>query len=293
MKEETRKLPEYKILPFFLFEGKEKLVQTDNGIVVIKDPKLGELIKKWDTTHKRYLYTDELEKIFSTRTSELIEFLLSNRLLQKNSKKTLKIDKIIIFSDNEQIENQISEYLKSEFPVFPIQIIHTIEQIESLNQNDLLLVSLTKYSFEIAEIIRRKTMKFNNLLLFGHVYAGNYYIDNFYKKEWFLPCHKCIMGNLQAQLRMNNFGEETYQSVLDQIYKTDENIIISKNLYAHQKSLIALALFEKVEHFIGNGDFSDINPEKISMVTMIDLNENKLSEDFSIHWELCDCYERK
>lgn len=285
-------LPEYKVLPFFLFDGKEKIIQTDSGITIIENMDLYKLLKSWDTEQKKYVYKNELKEIFSSQLNELVDFLIQNRIMKRNSTTHLRINKVILFSDNERISNQLVDYFDSKFPELPQEVITDVNSITEMDENDLLIVSLTEYSYKIAEIVRRKSIQYNNLLLFGHVYAGNYYIDNFYKRDWYLPCHKCVMGNLQSQLRQNSFGEETYQALLDQIYEVDEDIVVSTSLYTNQQDLIAVSLFEKVRNFIGNGDFSDISPEKLSMVTMIDLVENKTSEDFSIHWELCDCYEK-
>lgn len=295
MQNEIKKNSYYEILPFFLYKGVNDLLQNEHGITVINNKELSNMLLEWDKTLKKSVSYSELYSIFQNDTNDLISFLIEKKVLKIKQPLSIKIRNILIVSDDIRIKSNLYSYLvyKNEANIQKLITVDTRNILNmKLSPNDLVIVSLTKYNDKYAEALRELIISSNSFLLFGYYYAGNYYIDNFYKAEWYNPCHKCNFENIKAQLRINNTEEINYQEIIDDIYKADSEVIISAKLPNYQKDIISLELFLRLHDFIGDGNYSNIKPDSLSIVEKIDLTTNKISKDFSIHWELCDCYEK-
>lgn len=284
----------YKINPFFLYDGKELLLQNDNGISLIKDSRLANLLKEWDRTQKKNIYYRDLELIFREDTAELITFLIDNDVLQKPIPTRIHLTRLVILSDKLETTKELVDLVKDSyaesFPIFNARIEDFLDI--KLRDSDFVLISLENYTNRLAESISRKIIESNCLSLFGHYYAGNYYIDNFYKYDWYLPCHRCNMANIQAELRSSKMKKMNYQALLDQLYKLDEDIVIGANLTKYQRVEIVVHMFRKLKQFIGNQYLSDLSPEDVSISEVLNLKEDNWLEGYVTHWELCDCYEK-
>lgn len=286
---------EYQILPFFYYEGKEKIIQNENGIIVVKNSILNDLLKSWDINNKTRTTYDELKSKFGKDTQDLVDFLSKNGILKIVSQPRVNINKIYVLSTDKTIAKDLVFMLRDYYNNKTNNIISiSLSQLPTLDlmENDALIVSLTQYSMSKAEVIREKAIQSNCLLLFGHYYSNSYYIDNLYKYEWHLPCHLCNLGNIQTRLKTLNKSSLNYQELIEQLYKFDNNILISTKLYLYQKKNITLHLFNRFKRFLGDEFLSDISPENLSVTEVMNLKEGTWSEDFTTYWELCDCYER-
>ncbi|MCL1631596.1 McbB family protein [Sporolactobacillus sp. CPB3-1] len=286
---------EYEIQPFFLYKGKKKTVlQNINGAVDLNDRTLINLLTSWDSEQKKVISYDELRMVFTESIQELLDFLDDNGIIKEKIKKEYSIKRIIILADDAEIRLNIKQMLlelnAKEIRLYIVEKKEIIDLV--LSSNDLLIVSLTKFKPRFADYIKERVIKSNSVLLMGYCYANNYYIDNLYKHDWYLPCHTCNFENLKNQLRINNGSSINYQQLLDIIYKSDEDTTISYPISHLNKNLISIELYKKVASFIGDGQFTFLSPDEYNDIEMIQLKDSNIIKDSSFHWELCDCYEK-
>lgn len=284
----------YEVSPFFLFEGKvNTVVQNTFGITAINDKSVINLLKTWDKNQQKQFNKNELEIIDQSEIDDVLNFLEESNIICKKTNKKYPINKLSIVSDNKEVSNNLLNMLNDD--VDKKITIHSIDFNEFINkkfiESDLVIVILTKYSKRMGKIIKDKAVDENFILLMGYCYASNYYIDNFYKRDWFEPCHVCNISNIETQLRIDNGEKMSYQNLIDILYNKNQDIVISVYLSSYQKNIIAIKYMELIKKFLGNGNITLLNPDEGNMFSMIDLNTNQVYKDTALHWELCDCYE--
>lgn len=285
----------YEIQPFFLYTSEKKTVlQNINGAVDINDSLLKKMLISWDCEQKKIISSNELKAAFGEDTPGLIDFLDKNDVIKEIIRREYPIERVIVLSDDTDINDNLKKmFLELDSKEIELCFVEEdkIVNLQMLS-NDLIIASLTKYKARFADYIKERVIKSNSVLLMGYCYANNYYIDNLYKRDWYLPCHTCNFENLKNQLRINNGSSINYQQLLDIIYKSDEDTVISYPLSYLNKCLISIELYKKVASFVGDGRFTFLSPDQLNEIEMIQLKSSTIIKDSAFHWELCDCYEK-
>ncbi len=273
----------------------ELVVMHNKGIVKIYDPRMIELITEWDTQDNKIVTYLTLENTFQDQCHQAIVFLIENAILFEEKHLNYDIKNLSILSNNKDFL-ELSE--KTYFQDLNIEkkelIYHSSfdNNIENFTDNSLIVVFLNPYNKKLAFAIREALRKTSgSLLLMSYTYNSNFYIDSLYFPELYVPCHLCHMGHIESQLRVNTDNQITYQQIIDSIYYENPKFSIHMHLNKNQLLQITSMLSKLIFKHIVDYDDLTINNEEFQECTMLDLQSGKVFTDYSLHWELCDCYE--
>lgn len=279
--------------------NKHIVVQTKHGIVRITNDIMINFVKLIDNSQE-YRYCDflDVKNHFGSNVEKAIEFLINYKIIDYEIGFNFKIKGINVLSNDRKYLNTF-EYIGSED--FEQRDLHLsfLDLNESIdmqfNDDELLCCFLNPYDKNLAKEIVKNVKTNNNVLLMSYTYNNNIYIDNLYRFQWKNPCHLCNIGNLETQLRMQIDGNLTYQQIIDALYHEDAHF--KTELKLSNKDILCLIseIYKKFDQFIFRDnpkiDLTLQSGHNINESTLIDLKSNNICRDFSIHWELCDCYE--
>lgn len=262
------------------------IVQTDKSIVTIEDARLVELLEYIEEENIDSLDEKVVEVFFNREdgiVDDVIRFLYDNKIIYKSIKKELLFNRIVLISNNQKFSDLFSRVFCEKYEVCVINNdeYNTFDYCDK----DLCIVfsnpfNLKEYN-KINSFIASKNLVVKNILFYNHCI----YISNFYKKDWFNPCYKCFVSNLEAQLRGTlQTDKMNFQLLVDMIYQKQGSFDIYANLSSDKYILVIYTLINQLEK-ITNKD-TDINK-----IYEIDYNRMRINEDVVYYWEVCDCYE--
>jgi McbB family protein len=272
------------------------VIQNQKGIVKINNKELIDLIVQVDMNNNRQLSKDEIAEFLGSQTDAAIDFLMNYQIIQEYKNYNFNVKNIKFFSNNYSLNNNLSKHiieLKNDVDI-DFTIIQNLET--QFNQSDLVIVFLNPYDKNLANQIRDNVQKSGDcLLLMTYIYNSRFYMDSLYNPKWKNPCHHCHMGYIESQLRMNEYGNLSYQSLIDIIYQEDNSFKVEAPLSTIDLYNIIVLIFNHLDKHVfrtkGRVLFLDESLDEINSTTVFNLENKAISKDTSIHWELCDCYE--
>ncbi|WP_150272762.1 McbB family protein [Paenibacillus tepidiphilus] len=289
----------YKVNNYITYEldDGELVVMHNKGIVKITDSRMKELIMNWDEALIKETSNYYLKKLFQSDFKAAVEFLISNYILIEEPEINYNLKNIYLITNSKEVYDLSDNIFDSKVSNLAYQkkfIAETTDYTENLliDNYSLLIVFLNPYSKELAQTLQNHVIASEgSILLMSYVYNCNFYMDSLYFPQLKNPCHLCHMGHIEAQLRINSTGNITYQQIIDSIYFNKPNFPIYSVLSKNNIMNIATLLSNKISKFITLENGELIYPEELQECFMLDLQTNKMQTDYSLHWELCDCYE--
>lgn len=301
MNPNIKKREKYKINNFVYHElpNKQIVVQTKHGIVRVTNEIMINFIKLIDNSLEyRFCSEVDLFNHFEKNAEKAIEFLTNYKIIESEIDLNFKLKGVNVLSNDIKFLNTF-EYIGSEdFTQRDLNL--NFYDLNSLtdfrfDENELLCCFLNPYDKNLAKKIVNDVKNNNNVLLMSYTYNNNVYIDNLYRFQWKNPCHLCNIGSLETQLRMQTDGNLTYQQIIDALYHEDAHFKTEVKLSNKNILNMVSEIYNKFDQFIfrdnRNIDLAFQSGHNINESTLIDLISSNIIRDFSIHWELCDCYE--
>jgi len=271
------------------------VVQNQAGIVMINNEEMKDWIKILDTKTNTDLSEEEIRQHFSEYCDQSIEFLLRYKIIQHKIQYSFNVSTVHFFTNNRAVAHNMKQHMNNYLSDFDIDFSIVDSPLGAKNSNLLNIIFLNPYDKKLATEIVSETKKNGNLLLMTYTYNNSFYIDSLYYCKWKKPCHLCHMGHIESQLRTSQFGELTYQNLIDLLYNQEPNFKVETSLNVIDIYSIVTMIFNYLDRLIfrskGNVLFSNEALEDINYSVMYDLQTKKIAKDISIHWELCDCYE--
>ena len=155
---------------------------------------------------------------FNKETEDVLQFMLSNRLVIKEEKRKNTIYKnVYIISDDEEI----SELLYRLLEFYPINVekigLESLKCIE-FNTNTLIIGFFNGYNRNKIMAILKLIEENDSLsLLLSYNYRHSVYFDCIYSRNLMTPCHQCIKGIIDGQI-YEEYEGPTYNQLLNMIY---------------------------------------------------------------------------
>lgn len=274
------------------------VVQSKQGIVKVTDQSMINFIKMIDNQELyRTIDESDIEGTFNEQTEEAIDFLFSYGIISNyNVDYNFEVKGYEFFSNDESYLKMIEFTTKEDYENKNLDINYH-DNIDQINFEEDQFVScfLNPYSKSLADEIVSRAKESNCTLLMAYTYNNNIYINNLYKETWKNPCHFCNFNHIESQLRIQEDGNVTYQHLVDLIYHEDPQFQIELKL--SQKDLLHLVtqIVKIVDGYIVQDEMTPAHdsyaPLYLSESILINLLSNEVIKDFSIHSELCDCYE--
>lgn len=284
----------YKISDFIYYELNEEtlIVMHRNGIVKVKERRLKNSIKEWDINLQKEISKEKIIEIFGKDFEAALDFMLNNYILEEKKEVNFSVNRIVILTNNDLVATLIENTIIKDL-IVPNTIVTIDDNSEfNIENNALYVVFLNPYNKQLATKINNQIKKNKeSILLMTYVYNNNFYMDSFYFPPLYNPCHLCHIGHIESQLRVNTDGNITYQQIIDSIYLEQPSFSVNTVLTQNNIINIVALLSNKITKFIALENGNLIFPEEWHECTMLDLQTNKIHTDFSLHWELCDCYE--
>lgn len=276
---------------FYVLPNGETVLQNENGIVEIHDPRMNKMLSNWDVDNSTSVLQSNLKEIFEDETQDAINFLTSYGIIQEKVVKVLKIEGISILANDNMVEHLLRETLSNDYPDLNISR-YSLDDYSEFYENQLVVVFLDKYNKNIGLKIRNMARENDSsTILMSYIYNNKFYLDCLFSKEWMVPCHSCHIGHIESQLYIGDNEELTYQQIVSSLYTLDSEFKIGMPLKHIHKINIARLLINKIEHYVNDFNMSLIHPQDITNCTLLDLKDLKIYEDTSLFWEMCDCYE--
>ncbi|HCX49251.1 MAG TPA: hypothetical protein DG757_09495 [Bacillus sp. (in: Bacteria)] len=279
--------------------NKHIVVQTKYGIVRITNDSMINFVKLIDNSQEyRYYNFSDIREYFGPNTEKALDFLIEYKIMDYKVGLNFKLKGVSVLSNDMKFLKTFTYVGSEDFAQRDLDI-NFYDLNESINiqysEDMLICCFLNPYDRNLAKEIVRSVKSNNNVLLMSYTYNNNVYIDNLYRDQWKNPCHLCNIGNLETQLRMQIDGNLTYQQIIDALYHEDVNFKTGIKLSNKDILNLTTEIYKKFDQFIFRDnsklDMSFQSEQNINESTLIDLISNKTIRDFSIHWELCDCYE--
>jgi McbB family protein len=284
----------YKINNFIIIPTSDNqvILQNDYGIVRITNKLLINLLNKMDSQKVKYLPIADIKEIFSENHSEVISFLKKHGILEENNKKNFNIKKMWIASNNSDISSSMKQFINiDEGLEVEFLTIDELIQLNSFPSNTFCFLFLNPYSKNKAKIIRDKFCESpNSFLVTSYIYNNNLHVDSPFNSIWKTPCHICQIGLIEEKLR--NSGEiNNYQTFIDDLYEKEPLFQVETQLSKSQILNVTTILVNRIEQFVGVNKLKTIQYQEINRALIMNLNDNYLASDATIHWEYCDCYQ--
>lgn len=284
----------YKVKNFLInpTSDNQVILQNDYGIVRITNQLLINLLKKIDSQNIKYLPFKEIREVFSENHFEVISFLKKHGVLEEFNKKNFNIEKIWIASNNPDISSSMKQFINIDEDLeVEFLSIDELLQINTFPKNTFCLLFLNPYSKKKAKIIRDK---FNgsseSFLVTAYIYNNNLHVDSPYNSTWKTPCHICQIGLIEEKLR-NSGAINNYQTFIDDLYDNEPLFQVETKLTKSQILNVTTILVNRLEQFVGINRLKTIQYQEINRALIMNLNDNYLVSDATIHWEYCDCYQ--
>lgn len=259
------------------------VIQTGTSTVVITNQRLIGFLSEIEI-QKIKSYTDqELEVEFGENKDLFLSFLLENEILIKKEKPFFIFNKVWILSNNNVFPNLFHKFAKNVMP--GIHVLQQDSDFSNVKSDDLCIVFFNPFNLKnyirIVDTLKEKGVIIKTVFFYNH----SIYISNYYKKTWGNPCPKCFFYSLETQLRGTiNSNNINFQTIIDMIY--EENA-----LFNIEAKLEPIDYLKPLEILLFDIRY-DSNPNVfINKAYEINIKNGTINQDFSYHWELCDCYE--
>lgn len=291
---------EYEICNYIYHElpNGDLVVQNSAGIVRINDPILRSKIIEWDTKTTSVIDNNIFIKEFQNRSEQAIEFLLKYKIIKEKIVPNFSINRVNIITNSNLFYNNMSDLSHDFTDKLTLRFTNIKErelEDNSIDNNELVIIFLNPYSKTIAKkILDYASNKKNTVTLFSYVYNNSMYIDSLYSKKWYKPCHFCHIGHIETQLRVNESGSMTYQQIIESLYYEDSSFKVESSLKKMDIYLLVHTIGRIINKFIIRDDQYLYNHESLEDMNksyVINLKTKEISDDFSIFWEMCNCYE--
>lgn len=274
------------------------VVQSKNGIVKITDQTMINFVQTIDNQELyQYLNYSFIEEVFKDKTNEAIEFLTSYGIISDHDVNYNFNVKGYEFFSNDQGFLKMVEYItKDDYQNKNLDVnYHDRFDLINFSEHRFVCCFLNPYNKTLAQKIVDHAKKSNCTLLMAYTYNNNIYINNLYKEAWKNPCHFCNLGHIESQLRIQTDGNVTYQQLVDSIYHEDPQFQIELKLKNRETLNIVNQILNIMDKFIVRNEVNQpstgYSSYNLNESLFIDLLTHQVIKDFSIHWELCDCYE--
>ncbi|MGH2077781.1 McbB family protein [Aerococcus urinaeequi] len=284
----------YKLLNFVIFKkDKSLIIQSNMGIFTVEDYNMMSFIEEIDTnTQSKYIQESFLEKFFSNKEKEqALDFLFKVGCLSPIHEFNFQVKRIIFFTNNKKMINLVSflDDVESE------NLFVTDKLPKDINNSDLIVAFFNPTSWDEINELYKKVYNSDSIMLLSYIYDNNLIVDNMYKKDWHVPCPKCIKAQLENRYRLNFLSEMTYQNVIDQLYYENNEFQIERKISMFECTMIFSFLWYLVEGYITNNQGKKISPDLYSKnfldIYQFNLNSKRIEKETATFWELCECYE--
>lgn len=282
-------MKEYIIKQFIIYGVKNGYaIQNESSFTVIKDKKLIEFFILIDRENRLIIKESFLQDYFGQECSEIIEFLIDSKLIEEKKEKK-PFQKICIYTNDEIIYDGLRYFTDDARNLFEINCskdckrkIHDLDE-KSIDYSNLFLIILNPFDYKDFVEICDKLRQLNVLTLICFAYNSSFYMTNLYKKEWYNPCPKCFLSNLETSLRAKSklTVKPTFQTIVDLIYSKELSFQVS--LPTRKDNIVTI--INEIVNYRNN----DIN-YLANRIAKIKLDGN-VEYDQCCHWELCDCFE--
>jgi len=273
----------------------ELVLMHNYGIVKIKEPRLIEIIKTWDNTNQKIVSEKELIDTFKEDYLSAVGFLEENYVFIEKSHMNFSLQKCIFLSNSEELLNVSKNFLFEDEDINGRIVNLNQEKSDMLlsENNTLYIAFLNPYSKRLAnEINNIVKQSEDSILLMSYTYNNNFYMDSLYFPQKSNPCHFCHIGHIESQLRVDSTGNISYQQIIDSIYMDEPKFQIHTPLNNNNVLNIISLLSNKINKYFTLNNGNVIHNEELHECSVLDLQTNKYYRDYSLHWELCDCYEK-
>lgn len=274
----------YTIKPFLIHRLDEGCVlQTGTNTVMIKNEELFAFLENIEINKIKEIQKEEIKDVFDVSHQVVIEFLLNNEIIIQEKEKNMQYNKVHLFSNNQLFSETFKSAAVGIFDSIEIKDINS--DLKNVKENDLCLLFLNPFNLKkYIELVDKLTIE-NVIIKTVFFYNHSLYISNYHKQEWNNPCPKCFYYSLETQLRGTiNSNNINFQIIIDMIYEQSETFEVQANLNTSDFLEILNILLSDFKY--------NKNPNQyINKVYEIDLKDGRVNQDFSYHWELCDCYE--
>ncbi|MCA1063902.1 McbB family protein [Rossellomorea sp. AcN35-11] len=286
----------YKINKFVYHEHPTGIiVQNARGITKITENRLVKLVKQWESTQQQHLTNEEVYSVFKEETDELLSFLQLYNIISedKASLFNFSISNTYFYTNHHEMKKKFLAYKEAHQGDMKIEAIDDeLLKSKPFGNEDLVVVFLNPYNKKFAKEIRdifqiNKKAK----LLMTYTYNDAFYMDSLYSYNWGNPCHICHIENIEAQLRINTTGNNTYQNIIDSLYSELETFNVSFPLNYGQLITIYSKIINFIDKIVRLENSNIVFPEEYHQSLVLDLNNFAEMKDIAFHWELCDCYE--
>ncbi|HBU84558.1 MAG TPA: McbB family protein [Paenibacillus sp.] len=273
----------------------EIVLMHNYGIVKIKEPRLIASINTWDRKNQRTVSESELIELFKEDYLSAIAFLEENYLFIEKADINFSLEECIFLSNSEEILTASKDFLFENVDISSTIVNLNQERKDLLlsENNTLYIAFLNPYSKRLANEINSIVKQNNNsILLMSYTYNNNFYMDSLYFPRASNPCHFCHIGHIESQLRVDSTGNISYQQIIDSIYMDEPKFKVHTPLNKNNILNIMSLLSNKLSKYFTLNNGNVIHNEELHECSVFDLQTNKYYTDYSLHWELCDCYEK-
>lgn len=287
----------YKVPNFVLYKLIEPklVVQTEYSTVIIENENIFEFFMSIEESGIFKYNERDLELIFEDESTEIIKFLIENRLLFETNYIDLKYEKILIASSDEIIIELLDKLIR-EKSILPISILNLNKKFNDLPvnlDNTITVCFLNELDNRFFNgFISLIDQSESSALLLSHVYNSDIIFHCLYSSEQMTPCPKCTKGIITGQIYESE-GGITYQQLLKMIYEVDDSYMSTYPLSYKNKLLISNQIESQLSyHITDDKNLIQTHSEDFTNIFRLSLATNSIIKDTAIYWELCDCYER-
>jgi McbB family protein len=291
-------MEKYKVKNFVChtMPSNELVIQNQKGIVKITNNSLISLIHYIEKHSFSKISYNEIEGFLGDNTDGAIEFLKSYGVIESLKKLNFNVDRVQFITNNMDFEEHLMFALGKLQKEISINLLLNNDLNLDFHNNDLILVLLNPYDKKLAQEITDKVKKNGKcVLMMTYMYNSNFFMDNLYSPKWKNPCHHCHMGSIESQLRVTENGNLSYQGLIDILYHEDNKFVVESPLSTIDLYSIGSLIFKRLDNLVfrtkGSTLFYGESLEDINNTIMFSLENKDVSNDTSIHWEMCDCYE--
>lgn len=283
----------YKINKFLYYFIKDDLMicQNEFGVVKIHHQSLIDFLKSIhiEVRNKETISYDEVNNFFPDDTEGVIDFLLSRQLISEYHELNFNIQRVLMISNSEEVEKMVIDNIHEDIVVSSLGLEET-EQLNSFEDNTLVVLFLNPYIKSKAKLIRDISMKSRNcFVITSYMHNEKFHFDSVFNSEWKTPCHICNMGILEETLTHNRIAND-YKKFIDTMM-TEHSEFIPASILGKRKVInISTFIINKIEAIVGADTYAQFNMKDFKNNYQVELNDQSFFTDTSIHWELCDCY---
>lgn len=263
-------------------------VQNEHSFTLLTNKQLAEFFTMLDSENRLNITEDYINDFFGVESEQVTEFMLKAQLIEKVQ--TKKAFAEIMLITNDETFATTCQFLTKDIAgeittCFCKSIKRKIFELntDNIKRNTLYFLVLNPFDYKDFIAINDRLRELNVYFLITFVYNSLFYMSNLHKKEWYNPCPKCFLANIEIALRAKSKvnSQPTFQTIVDLIYNKELSFKVSLPL--RRDNIVTL-----LNEIINYKNF-EIN-YLANRVTTINL-QGQVEYDLCSHWELCDCFE--